>query len=70
MKIIWLIIYSLVLIWSGINPKDYFNSNLFDLETAMESIHKQTAGLSKAISNLDAKMTDKEKTFETHKAKL
>ena len=24
MKIIWLIIYSLVLIWSGINPKDYF----------------------------------------------
>ena len=36
----------------------------------MESIQKQTAGLSKAISNLDAKMTDKEKTFETHKAKL
>jgi putative membrane protein len=24
MKIIWLIIYSSVLIWSGINPKDYF----------------------------------------------
>jgi putative membrane protein len=24
MKIIWLIIYFSVLIWSGINPKDYF----------------------------------------------